>query len=108
LRSGGEAVGGIQNDIIFDDRVLQIDAKDCAIDPPIGLFPLGRDGTSCLEDSTIGPCKNLSKIVYQCGEGGQGDGCRPDARPGVSVFRGIVVATAAPNVNAIPDGVLYR
>ena len=107
LRSNGQVVGGMQNDIIVDEHVMRIDSADCEIEPSIGLFPLGRDAVNCLEDPTIGPCKNLAKALHQCGLQPQAEGCPSDAGNGVSVFRGIVAAVAAPNNNRIPDGRLY-
>jgi hypothetical protein len=103
----GALIGGLQNDILFDNTVVALDVADCRIAPDIGLFPLGQESTTCLEDASIGPCKNLSKALSRCGSDPQPDGCPPGAGDHVSVFRGIVAATAAPNNNPIPDGVVY-
>jgi hypothetical protein len=106
LRTDGEVVGGLQNDIVFDNRVLDLARRDCVIYPAIGLFPL-QAGPNCLDDATIGACKNLSKSLVRCGGTPQGEGCPSGAGEETSVFRAIIVATAAPNNNAIPDGPLY-
>lgn len=104
----GNRVGGIQNDIIFDNSILGLKATDCRIEAAIGLFPLGTDGpANCLEDTTIGPCKNLSKSINQCGGDPPYPDC-PDAAPStISLLRVILAATAAPNNNSIPPGVMY-
>lgn len=105
LASDGMNVGGMQNDIVFDNTKVNLArAAECRINPAIGLFP---GGDSCLEDSSIGPCKNLSSVLNVCGGTPQAEGCPPGSGTNISVFRGIIAATAAPNNNAIPDGVLY-
>lgn len=105
LATDGASVGGMQNDIIFDNTVINLArAAECRINAAIGLFP---DGGSCLDDSTIGPCKNLSSVLNTCGGTPQAEGCPAGAGTNISVFRGIIAATAAPNNNVIPDGVLY-
>lgn len=102
----GEGVGGIQNDIIFDNTVLSLDPRDCVINPAIGLFPLGTGETTCLEDTSIGACKNLSKTVYQCTSAFVGD-CPAEFGSDHSAFRAIIAATAAANTNDIPPGSMY-
>jgi hypothetical protein len=57
-----------------------------------------------LDDPSIGPCKNLNSVIQTCPGG---DGCPDGASSDTKVFRGIIAATAAPNNNVIPDGVLY-
>jgi hypothetical protein len=105
LASNGASVGGMQNDIIFDNTQVQLSAAtQCRINPEIGLSPPGGD---CLEDTSVGPCKNLSRVLNTCGGTPQAQGCPEGAGTNISVFRGIIAATAAPNNNAIPDGVLY-
>lgn len=102
LNSDGMSVGGMQNDIIFDNTIVNLArAADCRINAAIGLFP---GGNSCLDDSTIGPCKNLSSVLNTCPGA---EGCPEGAGSNISVFRGIIAATAAPNNNSIPDGILY-
>jgi hypothetical protein len=107
LRGTGLSLGGMQNDILFDNTVLSLGAGDCQINPAIGLFPAGPEGPSCLDDTTIGPCKNFSKTLVQCGSDPPSPLCPPGAPASLSIFRGIVAATAAPNNNVIPDGVVY-
>jgi hypothetical protein len=105
LVTDGESVGGMQNDIIFDNTIVNLNAAgDCVINPAIGLFP---GGSSCLDDTSVGPCKNLSRVLNVCGGSPQAEGCPAGAGTNISVFRGIIAATAAPNNNEIPDGVLY-
>jgi hypothetical protein len=105
LFSDGNAVGGMQNDVIFDNSIINLpSAASCRINPEIGLFP---GGSSCLDDPSIGACKNLSSVLTQCGGSPQPQGCPAGAGTNISVFRGIIAATAAPNDNEIPDGVLY-
>jgi hypothetical protein len=102
LISGGFSVGGMQNDIIFDNTQVSLVAGDCKINAAISNIQ-----ASCEEDPVVGPCKNLSKTLKQCGASPQPPGCPADAGTNLSVFRGIVAATAVPNTNEIPDGVLY-
>jgi hypothetical protein len=102
LIGNGMSVGGMQNDIIFDNRLVQLArVQDCVINPAIGLM-----GEACQDDPSIGPCKNLSRALNNCGEATLPPGC-PSADPNLSRFRGIIAATAVPNNNSIPDGVLY-
>src|SRR5215470_14707274 len=102
LISDGETVGGMQNDIIFDNTMLTLTAGDCVINPAIGTAPDG-----CNQDPVVGPCKTLSKTLHACGATPQPAGCPAGAGTNISVFRGIVAATAVPNTNPIPDGTLY-
>ena len=102
LSSGGESVGGMQNDIIFDNTQLTLSAGDCRINADIGTVPDG-----CNQDPVVGPCKTLSKTLHACGATPQPAGCPAGAGTNISVFRGIVAATAVPNTNPIPDGTLY-
>jgi len=105
LVSNGGSVGGMQNDIIFDNTKVQLaNAQACRINAAIGLMPNGMD---CMEDTSVGPCKNLSRVLNVCGGTPQAQGCPATATSTTSVFRGIIAATAAPNNNPIPDGVLY-
>lgn len=104
----GAGVGGFQNDILFDNTIVALEGSDCAIAPSIGLFPRGNGGeTSCLDDTTIGPCKNLARGIRQCELGDPEDDCPDEAGENVSLLRVIVAATAAPNNNVIPPGVVY-
>jgi cysteine-rich repeat protein len=103
LRTGGFSVGGLQNDIIFDNTQVSLAVGDCRINPAISSTQ-----ASCKEDPVVGPCKNLSKTLKQCGTSPQPPGCPTTAGSNLSVFRGIVAASAVPNTNSIPDGsVLY-
>ena len=107
LASNGANVGGTQNTIVFDNTVLSLASADCKINPAIGLSPQGAEGAQCADDPSIGPCKNLSKTIKPCGTSPQPLGCPSDAGTNLSVVNAIVAATAAPNTNPIPDGVLY-
>jgi len=102
LSAGGASIGGMQNDIIFDNTQVTLKAADCRINAAIGTTPDG-----CNHDPVVGPCKTLSKTLKQCGTNPQPSGCPTNAGKKVSVFRGIIAATGVPNTNAIPDGVLY-
>jgi hypothetical protein len=101
-------IGGFQNDIIFDNTLLTLREQDCLINPAIGLFPLGngQGQTTCLEDTTIGPCKNLSKALVRCGDP-LNTLCPAGAGANISVFRAVLAAIAAPNDNPIPSGLQY-
>ncbi len=107
LSRNGNAVGGLQNTIVFDHTVLTLGNADCKINPAIGLSPKGPSGTQCADDTTIGPCKNLSKTIKQCGATPEPLGCPAGAGANLSVVNTIIAATAAPNTNSIPDGALY-
>ena len=102
LAAGGASVGGMQNDIIFDNTQVTLKAADCRINAAIGTAPHG-----CNQDPVVGPCKTLSKTLKQCGTNPQPAGCPTNAGTKISAFRGIIAATAVPNTNAIPNGVLY-
>jgi hypothetical protein len=106
MRTDGESVGGMQADLIFDDAVLEL--LGCRINPDIGLFPLGpAPATTCHDDTSIGPCKNMSSVLNQCDRTPPPEGCPSEDAGRTSVFRAIIVGTAAPNDNEIPAGVLY-
>ncbi len=107
LRRNGNAVGGLQNTVVFDNTVLTLGNADCKINPAIGLSPKGPSGPQCADDTTIGPCKNLSKTIKQCGATPEPFGCPAGAGTNLSVVNTIIAATAAPNTNSIPDGALY-
>lgn len=103
LVSGGSAVGGAQNDILFDNRIVNLPtATRCTINPAIGTSL-----EACDEDPVGGPCKTLSRQLSVCGSSPQPPGCPEGADSTISRFRGIVAATAVPNSNPIPDGVLF-
>ncbi len=104
LASNGATVGGTRNSIVFDNTVLTLTASDCTINPAIGLFSGNPD---CLSITNVGPCKNLSRLLYQCGASPEPLGCPPDAGANLTALTATIAATAAPNTNAIPDGTLY-
>lgn len=105
LRADGANVGGMQNDLVFDRRAINLpSASRCRIHPAIGT---ARD--NCDEDPAhiTEPCKTLTRHVGSCGVSPSIPGCEGESAT-MSRFRAIVVATAVPNNNAIPDGsVLY-
>jgi hypothetical protein len=104
LIAGGVSVGGMQNDILFDNRGVSLSsAASCRINPEIGF--LNQPG--CFEDPIVGPCKNLSGTLKTCGGDPQPDGCPEGAGPETTLMRVIIAATAFPNKNEIPDGLLY-
>ena len=107
LRSYGNSIGAMQNDILFDNTVVSLTQADCTIAMPIGLFPLGEHGPSCFDDASIGPCKSHFMAVEQCGTDPLPARCPQSAGPNLTSVRNIVAATAAPNNNAIPQGTIY-
>jgi hypothetical protein len=105
LDAPGGNVGGVQNDILFDNTILGLPSVTrCRINPAIGTAP-----TNCEEDTPLitEPCKTLSRLIVTCGGNPQPNGCPDDADTTVSRFRAVIGATAVPNQNPIPDGVLY-
>lgn len=103
LRTQGASVGGTQNDILFDSRLVNLPRLSaCTINPALGTLQPG-----CEADPVIGPCKTLGRNLVNCGATPTAPGCEGQP-PSTSRFRGIVAATAVPNTNPIPDGsVLY-
>ncbi|HYD48765.1 MAG TPA: hypothetical protein VEB21_10475 [Terriglobales bacterium] len=103
LNTGGDSVGGMQNDILFDSTLVNLTAANqCTINAEIGTNQPG-----CEEDPVVGPCKTLSRNLVNCGANPSAPGCEGQGA-NISRFRGIVAATAVPNNNEIPDGtVLY-
>jgi lipopolysaccharide export system protein LptA len=108
LADGGNSVGGVQNDIIFDHTAISLpQASRCVLNPALGMFPLGLPpAVNCGDDPEIGPCKTLSRDLRNCGDSPLPQGC-PEQNANLSRFRAIIAATATPNDNPIPDGVLY-
>jgi len=105
LDPGVENVGGVQNDILFDNSIVDLaGASSCVIHPAISHF-----NANCDEDVEFitEPCKTLSRLLVDCGGAPQPNGCPDDADASTSRFRAIIGATAVPNVNPIPAGVLY-
>jgi hypothetical protein len=106
LATGGAAVAGTQNDILFDNSVLQLDAADCSLNPALSDHP--PDADPCTPSHVVAPCKQLVRSVVPCGADPQPFGCPDDAGSHVSVFHGLVFASmSALNLNSIPDGVVY-
>lgn len=98
-------VGGVQNDLLFDSNVVDLaSAAECRINPAIGdRLP------NCEEDPEVitAPCKTLSRLLVNCGGTPQPSGCPVGAGPNIRRFRGVLGATAVPNKNTIPNGILY-
>lgn len=105
LVTGGNDVGGMQNDLLFDNTIVRLSAASrCRINPEIG----DRLPNCELDPQEItAPCKTLARNLVQCGSLPQPDGCPDGVRASTSRFRAIIAATAVPNTNPIPDGVLY-
>lgn len=101
----GSIVGGMQNDIVFDNTLVRLaSAASCQINPLIGdRLPECEDEPGTL----TAPCKTLSRLLVTCGGVNPPDGCPPGAGASVSRFRAIIGATAVPNANQIPNGLLY-
>lgn len=103
LATGTTSVGGAQNDILFDNRIVNLpSATACRINVAIG----DRD-PNCEEEDITAPCKTLSRQLSVCGGEVQPPGCPVGATSTTSRFRGIIAATAVPNDNPIPSGILY-
>lgn len=104
LVSAGAAVGGMQNDILFDNTIVSLaGVTSCQINPAIGTPP------ECFDDpgNTSLPCKTMNRRLRQCGADPQPPGCPEGAGPDLSVFRALIAPTAVLTMNPIPDGVLY-
>src|SRR5262245_11737750 len=81
----GDNIGGTQNDILFDTSVVNLSgANKCVIN-----FDIGTAAPGCAEDPPVGPCKNLSRNLANCGVSPSAPGCEGQP-PTVSRFRGIV------------------
>lgn len=103
LVGGGASVGGVQTDLLFDNSVIDLGlASSCRINPAIAEGAAG-----CESDPPTAPCKTLSRSLVVCGGQPNPPGCPADAGANISRFRAIIAATAVPNNNLIPDGVLY-
>lgn len=104
LVSAGDAVGGMQNDILFDNTIVSLaGATSCQLNPAIGTPP------ECFDDpdNTSLPCKTMNRRLRQCGTTPQPAGCPEGSGPNMSVFRALIAPTAVLTMNPIPDGVLY-
>lgn len=104
LMAGGVAVGGLQNDIVFDNTIVSLASPAaCVLRPEIGLLP------QCFDDAegTTLPCKTLNRRLNQCGTEPQPPGCPGGAGFNLSRFRALVAPTAVLTRNPIPDGVVY-
>jgi len=105
LDAGTAFVGGVQNDIVFNNGIVRLaGASACRIDPAIG-----DRLEECEEEpgTFSAPCKTLSRLLVTCGGANPPDGCPAEAGPETSRFRAIIGATAVPNLNPIPTGLLY-
>lgn len=92
----GIDIAGIQNDIIFDPRVLaRVEGHGCRIDPAIGF------SQACDDDPRSGPCKKLHSNVRPCAE----DGNCPEGLEDWDAIR--VLLLSLMNVNPFPPGVAY-
>jgi hypothetical protein len=102
LQTNGQGVAGTQNDIVFDPALVNLtNTGDCQINPAIGdSFP------ECDEVAPSKPCKALGTNLANC----PAEGCPPGS-DGLRRLRALVFTPqsvdAIPNVNTIPDGVLY-
>jgi hypothetical protein len=97
MRTTGVAVGGTQNDIIFDPSLANLGAtSSCRINPEISDRAEG-----CEDDPPQGPCKSLQRSLGDCP---QATGC-PEGSEGLRRLRAILIALG--NSNPIPDGLLY-
>lgn len=104
LFSGGANVGGMQNDILFDNTIVSLAGPaSCRINPAIGLVE------ECFDDpeSITLPCKSMERRLHQCGTNPQPAGCPGDAPATVSRFRAFIASTAVLTTNPIPNGLLY-
>lgn len=84
LRTDGEVVGGVQNDILFDTRAIRL-AGDASC--TIGDAISDRDPNCDLDPENItSPCKALSRRLASCGDSPPADGC-PETNSDISSFR---------------------
>lgn len=102
--AGGANVGGMQNDILFDNTIVGLaSANSCRLNPAIGT------PDECFEDpeEVTLPCKTMNRRLRVCGADPQPAGCPEDAGDNISVFRGLIASTAVQTTNPLPDGLLY-
>jgi hypothetical protein len=99
------AVGGTQNDVLFDNTIVTLPSvARCRINPDIGT-----DHEECFldpEEITL-PCKTLGRSLRQCGTSPQPDGCPAGAGENISRLRAIIAPTAVQTTNPVPPGLLY-
>src|SRR5262245_50311188 len=96
---GGQPVGSMQTDILFDTRNVSLaSVAACTIHPAIGT---GAPG--CDEDPVSGPCKTLNRSLASCATSPAPPGCEGQG-PDISRFRALIAATAILNANPIPTG----
>jgi hypothetical protein len=105
LFAGGANVGGMQNDILFDNTIVELaSVSSCRINPEI-------DSTQdeCMDDpeQTTLPCKTLNRQIRRCGGTPQAAGCPPGAGENISRFRALIAPIAVRTTNPVPDGLLY-
>jgi len=98
LFTAGLDVARVEQDLLFDDSVLQIlePATDCQINPALGAAQPG-----CIGEPQVGPCKTLQRNLADCPGAA---GC-PQGFTGKRLHIGVV---SIYNRNPIPDGTLYR
>lgn len=104
LASDGNAVVGVQLDLLFDPTIVRLaDARSCRIHAG-----LADDAPECDRDpSEISePCKSFHRALAACDGDVLAAGC-PERSPRVSRMRVIIAATAKPNDVPIPDGPLF-
>ncbi len=104
--AGRFAIGGVQNDIVFDNTVLSLPSvARCHINPAIGA-----QDPECQNDpnEVTAPCKDIVASLDQCGGAPQPDGCPDGAGTNLTRVRLLIAALSAPVFNPIPDGVLYE
>lgn len=105
------SIVAFQNDIIFDPKLLDLNDKDCSIEPAIG-----NDLPECSDDLSDAPCKELNRHVLTCAEAnlscGEGFVCPPECPPGLEEFdkfRALVLNISPDKYRTlIPSGVVYR
>ena len=101
LDSSNESVGGTQNDILFDSRIVDLGSESsCWINPEIG-----DRSNNCEADPAeiASPCKTLVRSLADCGFTPRPPGCERSG-PGIKRLRAIVAAIATPNNIPIPNG----
>ncbi len=105
LFSGGANVGGMQNDILFDNTIVSLASfSSCQLNPEIGTTP---DGCSLDPEEVTLPCKTLNRRLNRCGTSPQPVGCPANAGENISRFRALIASTAVQTTNPLPNGLLY-
>lgn len=98
FETGGNHVGGVQVDLLYDSGVITLDGpSSCRLDPALGLRV-----PECEADPVTLPCKDWLGDVANCGASPNATGCTGEPAA-ISRFRGMIVGYSFPNTTPIPD-----